>query len=187
MKSSIPLLFLSAATLGMSQTAWAEGSFEGRLRERGTKAPLAGANVFILPHKLKAVTEADGTFRFPSIPDGDYTVVVNLPGYLKLEVPRKTEGAKNQEDLFVQKSSYELYETTVFGKGEKRDDSTRTLKRQEFLKAPGAGGDPLKAVQNLPGVNRPAPFSAQVIIQGSAPDDTRYQIEGHEVPLIFHY
>ncbi len=187
MSFKTPFWVLGAVTFGFSQTAWADGSFQGRLRERGTKTPLAGANVFILPHKLKAVTEADGSFRFPSIPDGDYTIVVNLPGYLKLELYRKTESTPPQEDLFVQKSSYELYETTVFGKGEKRDDSTRTLKRQEFLKAPGAGGDPLKAVQNLPGVNRPAPFSAQVIIQGSAPDDTRYQIEGHEVPLIFHF
>jgi hypothetical protein len=52
---------------------------------------------------------------------------------------------------------------------------------------PGAAGDPVKAVQNLPGIAHVSGFSSQVVIQGSAPQDTSYLFDDHEVPLIFHF
>jgi hypothetical protein len=159
----------------------------GVLRERGTREPIAGASVFILPHRLKAVTDSAGAFRFDAVPAGDYRVVVNLAGYERLERPGSQGAAEGPVlSLFLERSSYLAYETTVYGKEKKRDDSTRSLGRKEFTQA-GAGGDPVRAVQNLPGVNRAAGLSSQIVIQGSAPNQTRYLIEGHEVPIIFHF
>ncbi len=164
-------------------------NLRGMVRERGTRAPLADQNVFVLPHKLKATTGPDGRFEIQGVPEGDFSWVVNRAGYRKLEQADLANDAEAGDDriLSVERNSYLVYETTVVGKGEKRDDTRRGLKRSEFLTLPGSGGDPLKALQNLPGVNRGTPFTAQVIIQGSAPNDTRYQIDGHEVPLIFHF
>ena len=62
-------------------------SVSGRLTERGTKKPLEEAAIFLLPEKLKATTEADGTFSFTAVPVGDHTVIVNRSGYRKLEEP----------------------------------------------------------------------------------------------------
>ena len=45
----------------------------------------------------------------------------------------------------------------------------------------------MKAIQNLPGINRSSFASAQVIIEGSSPNDTRYNIDNQNVPLIFHF
>ncbi|MGZ3699940.1 MAG: TonB-dependent receptor plug domain-containing protein, partial [Bdellovibrionota bacterium] len=86
-----------------------------------------------------------------------------------------------------EKQSYLTYETQIIAQTEKRDDKTRSLDQSEFMTVPGANGDPVKAVQNLPGVNRASAFSSQVIIEGSSPNDTRYNIDDQVVPIIFHF
>jgi hypothetical protein len=75
----------------------------------------------------------------------------------------------------------------VIGKYDRRDDQSHTLTQEEFSKAPGSfGGDPVRAAQNLPGVAQSG-GSAQIIVQGASPDDTGYLINGHRVPLVFHF
>jgi len=175
---------------GMGGLALAESNvtLQGRLREKGTRKPLADFNIFVLPSKAKAVTDADGNFSV-EVPAGDFTWVINGAGYLKLERPdtQSAEGENRPRNFFLERASYGVYETTVYDREDKKRDAKQTMKAAEILNMPGAGGDAIKAVQNLPGVNRPLPFQSQVIIQGSAPIDTRYAIDGHEVPLIFHF
>ena len=166
---------------------------EGILRERGTRAPLGGVNVFVLPMKLKATTDEHGRFAVENVPAGDFEWIINSTGYQKLDMDDSQAPDEDNplREFYLERADYQstglTYETVVFGKGDKRDDSVRSLKREQFLTLPGSNGDPIKAVQNLPGVNRPAPFQSQIIIQGSAPQDTRYTIDGHEVPIIFHF
>ncbi len=160
---------------------------EGVLFEKGTKKPLADINVFVLPAKLKATTDASGKFVIEKVPAGEFNFIVNATGYLKLE-KRETlaSGVTLKRTLYLERASYQGLETTVVGKVAKRDESVRTMKTEEFLTLPGSGGDPVKAVQNLPGVARTG-FSSQVIIQGSAPRDTSYALDEHNVPLVFHF
>jgi hypothetical protein len=162
---------------------------EGRLLERGTKIPLADTNIFILPHRLKATTDSKGRFLFEQVPVGSMQWIVNLTGYQKLELTDELKDSAAQEliTLYLEKRSYQAFETTIVGKVKKEDQTVRTLKASVFATLPGAGGDPVKAVQNLPGVNRSNGFSSQVIIQGSSPQDTRYLLDEHEVPIIFHF
>ncbi|MCB0406582.1 MAG: TonB-dependent receptor, partial [Bdellovibrionales bacterium] len=161
---------------------------EGRVLEKGTARPLSGINVFVLPHKLKATTGPDGRFEIANLPTGPFEVVVNVTNYVKLK-KKGDAGAGDEIDaqLFLERVSYNTFETTVLGKADKRDDTTRILKREQFLTMPGANGDPVKAVQNLPGVARPSGISSNVIIQGSAPEDTKYLMDQNTVPLIFHF
>ncbi len=57
----------------------------------------------------------------------------------------------------------------------------------EIQKIPGTQGDALKAIQNFPGVAR-SPFGiGLLIVRGSAPQDTRVFLEGHEIPLLYHF
>jgi hypothetical protein len=180
-----PLLFLALTFLQLG-LAFAEQRIEGQVLERGTKIPLKEVNVFLLPHKLKAMTDQQGYFVFEAVPEGDFQWIVSQTGYEKLEREDSTTyiGART---LYVEKSSYLGFETTIVGQKQKRDDSRKTLKQEEFLTLPGAGGDPVKAVQNLPGVNRVGGFSSSVVIQGSAPKDTAYDLDGHDIPIVFHF
>lgn len=159
---------------------------QGTLLEKGTRKPLKDVSVFLLPAKLKAVTDTKGQFKFESTPEGDCTVIINLSGYNKYE--RKVQCAEAEKlTVYLEKVFYTSFETTVTGKVNKRDDQAQSLTQEEFIKAPGSfGGDPVRAAQNLPGVASQG-GSAQIIVQGASPEDTGYVVNGHRVPLVFHF
>ena len=115
--------------------------------------------------------------------------VITVSGYnrLELEDEQRAGGMSKPRIFYLEKTTYLTYETTVYGETEKRDDKTRSLDQAQFATVPGANGDPVKAVQNLPGVNRSGAFSSQVIIEGSSPNDTRYNVDNQNVPIIFHF
>tara|TARA_B110001454_G_scaffold219194_1_gene251271 strand:+ start:23656 stop:25950 length:2295 start_codon:yes stop_codon:yes gene_type:complete len=162
-------------------------SFKGRILEKGTQLPLKEVNVFLLPLKLKVQTDSKGDFLFENLPPGDYQLVVNLSGYKKLEKDITLDESTKKLKHYVEKDSYLAFETTVVGQKQKRDQTQKTLTQEQFLSMPGSGGDPVKAVQNLPGVNRVQGFSSQVVVQGGEPKDTSYNIDGHEIPIVFHF
>ncbi len=60
------------------------------------------------------------------------------------------------------------------------------MSADEARRVPGTQGDVLKVVQNLPGVSRPPLASGQLVVWGSAPNDTRVLIDGVEVPALYH-
>ncbi len=159
----------------------------GRVLEKGSKNRVGTATVFVLPEGRRFETARDGTFTLES-DASKVTLVVNLAGYKRLEETWTLDSVDDEIELFVEKQSYaNPFETVVVGKVERRSEGKKSLNASQFLKVPGAGGDPIKAVQNLPGVARGFGTGALVIIQGSAPEDTRYAVDGHEVPLIFHF
>lgn len=163
-------------------------TIKGKLIEKGTRKKLADVNAYILPHKLKAVTNANGEFIFENVPKGDCQLIINLTGYQKFESQSVGAcGTDQNVDIYLEKSTYSSFESTVIGKYDKRDDQSHTLTQEEFSKAPGSfGGDPVRAAQNLPGVAQSG-GNAQIIVQGASPDDTAYLINGHRVPLVFHF
>lgn len=195
MKSWLALFFITSIAFAQNSPPTTEPAvvpaartfiLKGRLFERGTKRPLIARTIFVLPHKLRTETNAQGEFQIEQVPEGNFQWVISTAGYKRLEQSDSTEDSGSRT-LYLEKESYTQFESTTVGKLEKRDESKKSLSQEEFLTLPGAGGDPVKAVQNLPGVNRPQGFSSQVIIQGSSPEDTRYNIDDHEIPLVFHF
>jgi hypothetical protein len=180
------MVFFTLITLIFTSFVNAQVTIEGTLLEKGTRKPLADVSVFILPHKLKATTTSTGSYKFENVPAGSCQLIVNLTGYIKLEKNENCQETKNQQ-LFLEKKFYTSFQTTVTGKATRRDDQAQALTQEEFIKAPGSfGGDPVRAAQNLPGVGQSG-ANAQVIVQGAGPDDTSYLINGHRVPIIFHF
>jgi len=171
-------------TLDTLQAAPIATPVRGRLRERGTLIPLAQVSVYLLPSGERAITNSSGEFDFPENSTGD-EFIVQLTGYQKMQAP--VDANADKQELYLERENYQRYKTTIVDQAEKRDDTSKVLKRQDFLQAPGSGGDPVKAVQNLAGINRARSFSSQVLIQGSGPQDTKYAMDGHEIPLVFHF
>lgn len=186
-KKFLTLLSLTLSLLSFNLTAEETIQIKGKLLERGTKKPLREVSVFILPYKMKMVTGIDGGFEFSVIPKGECEIVVNLVNYNKLSRSDMCKSSNPKLVLYLEKTFAATFETTVKGKAIKRDDQAQSLTQEEFLTMPGSfGGDPVRAAQNLPGVARSG-STAQVIIQGASAQDTKYTINGHQVPLIFHF
>jgi hypothetical protein len=165
----------------------------GSLLQRGTKRPLSQVTVYCFPAShpetpIKIMTNASGAF-IVDVPAGKLKWVIAVSGYNRFErLDEQQIGVPSKPRIFyLEKKTYMAYETTVYGEAEKRDDKTESLDQSQFATVPGANGDPVKAVQNLPGVNHPDAFSSQVIIEGSSPDDTRYNIDNQNIPIIFHF
>ncbi|HEX6243667.1 MAG TPA: TonB-dependent receptor, partial [Polyangiales bacterium] len=57
---------------------------------------------------------------------------------------------------------------------------------QEIRTLPGTNGDPLRAVESMPGVARPPGLTGELIVRGSAPQDSVVFIDGIAVPYAYH-
>ena len=79
-------------------------------------------------------------------------------------------------------------ELTFEVQGEKppREPTTHTLDVVEARKLPGTNGDPLRAIEALPGVARPSALDTQLIVRGSAPNDSGIFIDGIQIPVAYH-
>ena len=58
--------------------------------------------------------------------------------------------------------------------------------REEARRVAGAADDPLKVVEDLPGVARATAGSGDIIVWGAAPADTRVVFDGVEWPALYH-
>ncbi len=76
---------------------------------------------------------------------------------------------------------------TVYGRAPSREIGRREVTAEEIRRIPGARGDALLALQNLPGVGRPQFGIGQFIVRSSAPEDTLVTLEGNPIVLPFHF
>jgi hypothetical protein len=66
------------------------------------------------------------------------------------------------------------------------DAGATTVAAGQASKVAGTQGDPIKVVENLPGLARASFGSGQLIVWGAAPGESRTYVDGVEIPLLFH-
>ena len=172
----------------------------GRLREKGTRDPLAGAEVSVVIHTPEGIdksavvvggTDADGRFEVRGQPGAGMRVIVSdlrhEPCIKDLSALEVRADKPATLDCLVPKSGEPLYETTVKAKKPAPAVTRYELAQPELTTVPGTFGDPLRVVQNLPGIAR-TPFGlGALIIRGSAPGDSGIYVEGFRIPLLYHF
>lgn len=67
------------------------------------------------------------------------------------------------------------------------DDPLTEISTEKLLRMPGAGNDPLRAIEALPGVTFTTGRSSEPAVRGSSPDDNLYIIDFMPVKNIFHF
>jgi TonB family protein len=77
-------------------------------------------------------------------------------------------------------------DVVAHGARRKHDELDVTIPAAQGRKVVGTQGDPIKVLENLPGLARPSFGSGQLIVWGSGPGDTRTYVDGVEVPALFH-
>jgi hypothetical protein len=77
-------------------------------------------------------------------------------------------------------------EIVVRGVPRRRDVTDFTVTAVQASQVAGTQDDPIKIVENLPGLARPSFGSGQLIVWGSAPPETRTYVDGVEIPALFH-
>ncbi len=163
-------------------------NFSGRALERGTRRPLAGAEVALPQLERTTSTDEEGRFSFRGIPAGTHEVLVILTGYDRFRTQVGiAEGQQTQATYYVQKRIFSPYETVVRSERERKEVTRTTIQVAELQRVPGTQGDTLKVVQNLPGVARPAFNGGQLVIRGTSPNDSGVFLDGQRIPLLYHF
>lgn len=84
--------------------------------------------------------------------------------------------------------TYTIEEIVVVDHVQEKEVTRQKLNYEEIRVLPGFGGDALKSVQALPGVARPSLLDqGAIVVRGSGQFDTRYFLDGIDIPLLFHY
>ncbi len=158
---------------------------KGVVFEKGRKVKLSDINVYIPTENISTTTDKNGEFVLVT-PSVQAEIKINASGYLPYTA---TITNASSTKIFLDKKPVKggALGLTVEDTNYKKDQAMKSLSRKQIFDMPGANGDAVKAVQNLPGINRTQGFSSQVIIQGSAPKDTAYDFDGHQIPIVFHF
>jgi len=162
----------------------------GTVFEKGTRKPMAGANVYVIEDDdINTVTNQDGGFTLSITQPGVYPLQAVAFGFEKsipvvLRVP----------DLSVSLDPVKLYLLPlsilpdIVVVAERNEDKVgRTIiTGRELEQVAGGGRDPLRAIQTLPGIASAGEGSAEPAIRGSRPGDNDYYIDDVPVNYLYH-
>ncbi|MCS6988456.1 MAG: TonB-dependent receptor [Chloroherpetonaceae bacterium] len=170
------------------------GAIAGRVLDKVTKEPIAGATARVLGTELGAVADADGKFTIQNIPVGTYQIKVSAVGY---ESAIRSDVVVSTARPFVvvvelQEKSVEGKEVEVvadYFKKRKADSPTseQNFSYEEIRRLPGGFEDVVRAVSTLPGVSVASAGRNDLLVRGGAPSENLFLIDGIEVPNINHF
>jgi hypothetical protein len=182
-------------------------AIEARVRRRGDRVPVAAARVLLVPEPSKrkpgevpkhahlkedvapkwirsATTDADGRFAIPDAPPGRARLVVIGDGFLRSESVIVTTG--RVRDIFIEP----LGDFRTVIEQRTRDAApaaaTHVMTPTEIRTVPGAQGDPLRALQSLPGVGRAPAGLGLLVLRGASPVQSKVYYGEHPLPRAFH-
>lgn len=160
----------------------------GRVREQGSRLPLPGVAVAIRALGLEVKSDEKGYFRFQDLPDGHHEVEANSLEHkresTKVEV---SQGQQTQVTFYLEPLTDNAFETVVRGERRQTAVTRVTLRQKELTTVPGTFGDPVRVIENLPGMARLPLVGGALIIRGAAPSDSGIFLDGTEIPLIYHF
>lgn len=160
----------------------------GRVREQGTRLPVAGSAVAISDLGLEVKADGKGYFGFKDVPPGKYKVIAISGEHKREEVEVEVKkGEQSQITFYLPRLTVNPYETVVRGKRRKTVVTRVTLRQKELTTVPGTFGDPVRVVENLPGVTRIPYVGGALLIRGAPPGDSGVFLDGIKVPLIYHF
>jgi TonB family protein len=163
-------------------------NLEGVVMDRFTKVPSRGVKVRIVDQGVEASTDQEGAFAFTDVPPGQHTIELSSRELVTIKTEEViSKGKKKSVKYMVEPKEADVDEEAVVRAPRIRKEVVETrVRTEEAKRVPGTQGDTLKVVQNLPGVGRSAFGSGALIVWGSAPQDTRVNVDGVEIPVLYH-
>jgi len=170
-----------------------KAALKGRVTEALTNEPMPFVNVIVSGTSIGSVTDDSGNFQLNGLNPGFVRVQASFIGYhsaLSSEIEISNAKVAFVE-IRMEKSDTQLEEVTIsvspFRKTEESPVSLKTIGIAEIEKSPGANRDISKVIQSYAGVLSSPSFRNDIIIRGGGPSESRFYLDGVEVPNINHF
>ncbi len=156
----------------------------GTVKDSLAQAPLPHVNVFIKDIGIGAQTDSLGKFKLDKINPGNYLICFQRVGYKPLD---KSIIVENNKSVYLNVNLLELplksSNITIEGNRwvsplQQPFLSHYSVEAKEIQNAPGGFEDPLKTVQNYPGVISRNDYTSNFFIRGSSPDQQAIALDG---------
>src|SRR5450631_4058244 len=165
-------------------------NFDGMVIERLSKKPLARVSVKITDLEgAAAVTDLDGRFAFTDVPAGTHKIQLAHPKLITVMTEETIAvGKRRTVKYLVEEKDDEDEGISIVVRAPriKKEAVETRIRTEEARRVPGTQGDTLKVVQNLPGVARSSFGSGDLIIWGAAPNETKVNVDGVQIPALYH-
>jgi TonB family protein len=163
-------------------------NFEGVVLEKLTKASVSGVRVKLIDLGIDTVTDEDGAFAFVDVPVGTHVVELSSKDLVTIRTEEAISKGKKKSVKYTVEAKEEDVDEEVLVRAPriKKEVVETRVRTEEARRVPGTQGDTLKVVQNLPGVGRSAFGSGALIVWGSAPNESRINVDGVEIPALYH-
>jgi hypothetical protein len=166
---------------------------KGRVIDGTNNEPLPFVNVIVSGTTTGTVTDADGNFQLTGLKPGFVRLQASFVGYQTALSPQVE--INNAHVAFVEikleNQDTQIAEVTVraspYRKTEESPVSLKTIGIAEIEKSPGANRDIAKVIQSFAGVLSTPSFRSDIIIRGGGPSESRFYLDGVEVPNINHF
>ncbi|MBK06002.1 MAG: hypothetical protein CL932_14610 [Deltaproteobacteria bacterium] len=160
--------------------------FRGWVYQKGRRRPIDGAGVFIRELRRGVYTDEKGFFSI-KLPKGTYSLIIKPMGFLTLK-QKLVIKQDTKRSFYVLPDPKNPFQSVVKEKREQQAPEQLKIQRDEIRNMPGAlGGDPIRALQNLPGIATNRGLSGSLRIRGASPADTGFYLDGHRIPLLYHF
>jgi hypothetical protein len=166
---------------------------KGTITDAVNNEPLPFVNVIVVGTTIGAVTDLDGKFQITGLSPGFVRIQASFVGY-KTTFSAQIEVSNVKApflEIKMESQSTEIAEVTVsaslYRKTEESPVSLKTIGIAEIEKSPGANRDISKVIQSFAGVLSSPSFRSDIIIRGGGPSESRFYLDGVEVPNINHF
>ncbi|MFA7403880.1 MAG: TonB-dependent receptor [Pelobacteraceae bacterium] len=160
-------------------------SLRGTVYEKGTRRPLDGVTIFVTGKEaLTVITEPDGSFTLEVPAPGDYELAAAAVGFVKPAPVSATAG--NARVAIYLEPVYAMNEVVILAERNPDRIAKTVISGKELASVPGSAGDPLRAIQALPGITSSGDTSSAPAIRGSGPRDNAYYVDFLPVGYLFH-
>jgi hypothetical protein len=130
---------------------------------------------------IKSRTNSNGTTVL-ECDQGKQTIIVFHNWYGKKRLPHTISG----DELSFRIKLEPPAELIVVGEKQGEEVTRHVITAEELKMVPGTFGDPVRAIQSLPGVARPNIAEGSIVVRGAEGINTGFYVDGMPVPYMFH-
>lgn len=166
-----------------SPVAAAPGRIEAQVKERGSGRVLPCE--VLLGDELVATCDDEGRFAL-ELPPGSHDLLITSWDHAPAGVREAVSSRSLTEVVYRLEPQGSEYSIVVYDDGPQEYLARRVISADELRVIPGAMGDPIRALQSLPGVARPAGLEGAIVVRGAEAMNTGMYIDDMPVPFLFH-